>query len=342
MSALAEQLLEPLEAHEPPEARGVERDRVRMLVARADGAIEHARALDLPRFLDRGDLLVVNTSRTIPASLPALRPDGTRLDLHLSTPVRAGDANLWLAELRRAGGRFRDGRAGERLALPAGATARLLARDAARERFWVCELHLPEPLPAYLERHGRPIRYRHSRGDWPLDAYQTAFALVPGSAEMPSAGRPLSPALVTALVAHGVLVAPIVLHAGVSSLERAERPYPERFRVSAETARLVSATRAWGGRVVAVGTTVVRALETVARPDGSVEAGEGWTDLVVTPERGVRAVDGLFTGWHDADSSHLLMLEAIAGRELVARAYAAAVAAGYLWHEFGDAHLLLT
>ncbi len=174
-----------------------------------------------------------------------------------------------------------------------------------------------------------------------MGAYQTVFAREAGSAEMPSAGRPFTDALVTELVTGGVLVAPLVLHAGVSSPERDEPPFPERFRVPAETARLVGAVRSWGGRVIAVGTTVVRALESVALPGGAVRAGEGWTSLVVTPERGLRVVDGLITGWHEPESSHLLMLEAAAGRELLQRAYDEAAARGLAGHEFGDALLIL-
>ena len=158
---------------------------------------------------------------------------------------------------------------------------------------------------------------------------------------MPSAGRPFTSQLITALVARGIAIAPVLLHAGVSSLERGERPYPERFMVPEQTARLATATRRWGGRVVAVGTTVVRALETMARPDGSVEPGEGWTDLEVTAERGVRTIDGLLTGWHEPDSSHLGMLEALAEPALLERSYRAAAEGGYLWHEFGDMHLIL-
>ncbi len=158
---------------------------------------------------------------------------------------------------------------------------------------------------------------------------------------MPSAARPFTPELVTALVARGIVVAPLTLHAGVSSLEAGELPYPERFSVPPTTARLVNAARANGSRVIAVGTTVVRALETVALPFGHVEADEGWTRHVVTPHTGVRVVDGLLTGWHDPDASHLLMLEAIAGRDTIERSYAAALDAGYRWHEFGDVHLIL-
>jgi S-adenosylmethionine:tRNA ribosyltransferase-isomerase len=167
------------------------------------------------------------------------------------------------------------------------------------------------------------------------------FALEPGSAEMPSAGRPFTAELVTELVARGVHVAPITLHTGVSSPERGEAPYPERYRVPAATARLVNAAHLWGGRVVAVGTTVVRALETCAESDGAVGAGEGWTRLVLTPERGLRTVDGLLTGWHEPEASHLQLLEAACGSELLERSYQAARAHGYRWHEFGDVHLIL-
>jgi len=158
---------------------------------------------------------------------------------------------------------------------------------------------------------------------------------------MASAGRPFTPELVTALVARGVYVAPVTLHTGVSSPESHEPPYPERFRVPAATARLVNAVRSWGGRVIAVGTTVVRALESAAEIDGAVVPDAGWTSLVITPERGLRAVDGILTGWHEPQASHLELLRAVAGDELLQRAYGAALEHGYLWHEFGDSHLIL-
>lgn len=326
------------QAHEPPEARGLARDEVRMLVATRDG-LAHARARDLPAHLRAGDVLVVNTSATLPAALPARRADGAALELHLSTP----DApRRWVVELRRAGERFGGGRANETLTLPAGATARLLAPYLGGARLWLAELDTgARTLLEYLGRHGAPIRYGHARGRRPLADYQTIFALHPGSAEMPSAGRPFTHELVTALVARGIALAPLVLHTGVSSPEAGEPPYPERYAVPAATARIVNAARAGGGRVVAVGTTVVRALETVARADGSVAAGAGRTQHLVTPARGVRAVDGLLTGWHDPNASHLLMLEAVAGRALVAASYDAATRCGYRWHEFGDVHLVL-
>jgi S-adenosylmethionine:tRNA ribosyltransferase-isomerase len=128
---------------------------------------------------------------------------------------------------------------------------------------------------------------------------------------------------------------------GVASLEADEQPYPEHATLPRATAARVNATRAAGGRVVAIGTTVVRALESAVDPLGRVHAFDGWTDLVITPERGVRVVDGLLTGWHEPEASHLLLLEAIAGRELLELSYEAAVSEGYLWHEFGDVHLIL-
>ena len=341
MSALQFELPERLEAHEPPEARGSGRDDVRLLVARRDGGIVHTHFNELPSFLAPGDLVVVNTSATLPAAVQAQRADGSRLELRLSTPAPHGPSSYWIVELRRGGAPFGGARVGDCLTLPAGARAEILAPCAGGKRLWLARLDVPAQVEAYLQRHGAPIRYGYVPQEWPLDAYQTVYASEPGSAEMPSAGRPLTAELVARLVARGVLVAPITLHTGVSSPERHEAPYPERFRVTQETARLVNAVRAWGGRVVAVGTTVVRALETVAQPDGTVGAAEGWTSLVVTAERGVWAVDGLLTGWHEPEASHLDMLRAVAGDEVLRRSYAAAVRLGYLWHEFGDSHLIL-
>jgi S-adenosylmethionine:tRNA ribosyltransferase-isomerase len=197
----------------------------------------------------------------------------------------------------------------------------------------------------YLLKHGVPIRYSYVPRDWPLTAYQTVFAQDPGSAEMPSASRPFSLSVVAQLVSRGVLIAPLTLHCGVSSLEGEEDPYPEPYAVPPATADLVNHVRARGGRVIAGGTTVVRALETAALrsggADGRVAASAGWTSHVVTPETGVHAVDGLLTGLHEPRSSHLRMLAAFAGPELLGRCYQAAIDEGYLWHEFGDVHLLL-
>ena len=337
MSALAVTELAP--ASGPAESRGRARDDVALLVAtRGDHGLVAARFGDLPRFMRAGDLLVVNVSATLPAALAATL-DGRPVRVHLSAPLAD---ERWVVELRTADRRpLAPPPVGTRLPLAGGGLVSVRGRFATSERLSVAELRLPGGPAAYLARHGAPIRYPGRDDGWPLDAYQTVFARVPGSAEMASAARPFSHELVTELVTRGVVLAPITLHAGVSSLERDERPYPERYEVPATTARLVNAARASGGRVIAVGTTVVRALETVAAEDGEVAPGTGWTDVIVAPERGLRAVNGLITGWHEPRSSHLLMLEAVAGPDLVRRSYERAGELGFRGHEFGDAHLIL-
>jgi S-adenosylmethionine:tRNA ribosyltransferase-isomerase len=328
-----------LEAHEPPEVRGEGRDDVALLVARRhDLELVHARFRELPRFLSAGDLLVVNVSATLPAALET-RLGGKPLQLWLSTPTLDG---TWVVELRTSDRRpFPRPPLPARLDLPGGVDAELVARFAGSDRLAVARVELGEPLEDYLRRYGQPVRYVYVPERWPLAAYQTVFAREPGSAEMPSAGRPFTAELVTELVARGILLAPVILHTGLSSPERDEPPSPERFHVPATTAGLVNAVRSWNGRVIAVGTTVVRALETVAAADGSLSEGQGWTSLAVTPERGLRAIDGLLTGWHESASSHLELLEAAAGAELLERSYRAALEHGYRWHEFGDLHLIL-
>jgi S-adenosylmethionine:tRNA ribosyltransferase-isomerase len=346
VSALSFDLPKHLEATEPPEARGLDRDGVRLMVARrSDESITHASFRDLPDFLRPGDLLVVNTSATLPAAVPVQRADGrTLLELRFATPApeTRGDG-WWVVELRSADGSapFQRVREGERLALAGDRTIRIVAPYASGRRLWLARLGPGEPVHDYLARHGHPIRYGYVPAARDLPDYQTAYATEPGSAEMPSAGRPFTPQLITRLVAAGVQVAPLILHTGVSSLERDEEPYPERYDIPQSTARLVNAVRAWGGSVIAVGTTVVRALETVADRDGQVAPDAGWTNLVVTPERGLRAADGLLTGWHEPRASHLQLLEASAGLKLLARCYEEALERGYLWHEFGDSHLIL-
>jgi S-adenosylmethionine:tRNA ribosyltransferase-isomerase len=330
-----------LEARQPPEARGLGRDGVRLLVGRrATGEVSHHRFTDLPDLLRAGDALVVNTSATLPAAVPIA--DGRGLMAHLSTELPSG---RWLVELRRAAGKatapYGDGVAGQRYRLPGGGAV-TLREPYSTGRLWVATVDTAEAdVPAFLHRYGRPIRYAHVDRPWPLSYYQTVFARQPGSAEMPGAARPFTDRLVTRLVSAGVLVVPVLLHTGVASPEAHERPYPERFEVSAPTARALAAARAGGGRVIAIGTTVVRALESAARPDGSLLPANGWTDLVVTPERGVRVVDGVLTGLHEPRASHLDMLVAIAGADLLTACYTEAVTAGYHWHEFGDVNLLL-
>ena len=343
-----------LEATEPPEARGLARDGVRLLVSRGTPPqMSHHRFANIAETgaLAPGDLLVINTSGTLNAALDGVRSDGSALEVHLSTHL-PGD--IWTLEPRLPGPKgtlpFRDGHAGETITLPAGGTATLLAPYAMDRaalspesgvRLWLATLALPSPLEPYLARHGFPIRYGYVPRRWPAKYYQTVYATEMGSAEMPSAGRAFTPEVMTRLIARGVQIAPLLLHTGVSSLEDHEPPYEEYYRVPLATARAVNATHAAGRRVVAVGTTVVRALETATDEEGVAHPGEGWTPLVITAERGVRAVQGLLTGLHEPRASHLWMLEAIAGRAHIRAAYTEALRQRYLWHEFGDLHLLL-
>jgi S-adenosylmethionine:tRNA ribosyltransferase-isomerase len=359
---------------------GLDRDGVRLMVSRGTEVSHHAFTA-LPRLLGAGDLLVVNTSPTLAAAVDgtvgdarvvvhfSTRGDDGRWAVELRDPDGHGTTRV------RAGGP-----AGTRVRLPREVRLVLEEPLSARgERLWWARVLLPSPESAassapqgpsaaseavaeVLREHGRPIRYSYTERDQPLSVYQTVFALPSqdgaGSAEMPSAGRPFTARMVAELVSRGVQFAPVTLHTGVASAEAHEPPYPERFTVPEASARLVNAARAnregrgalpWkgaggrraGGRVIAVGTTAVRAVESATGPDGVVRARDGWTDLVVTPERGVRVVDGLLTGLHEPEASHLLILEAVAGRAAIDRAYEAAVEGRYLWHEFGDVHLVL-
>ncbi len=376
-----------LEAGMPPEARGLARDEVRLMVSyRSDNRIVHTHFRHIGAFLNPGDLLVINTSGTMNAALKATRighsssehsggaeetPESdASFELHLSTHL---PADLWIVEMREQSGNttrpFFDVRAGETFQLADGATVTLHMpylhhrgtflektlnqassapgntashpQPAAWSRLWIATLNVPYALPVYLERHGFPIRYSYVRDQWPLEYYQSVYVTEKGSAEMPSAGRAFTSELITSLVAHGVQVAPLLLHTGVASLEDFEPPYEEFYRVPLETARLVNAAREAGKRIVAVGTTVVRALESVTDDSRVTHPGEGWTSLIVTPQRGMRAANALLTGFHEPRATHMFMLEALASREHLRTAYQEALREGYLWHEFGDLHLIL-
>jgi S-adenosylmethionine:tRNA ribosyltransferase-isomerase len=344
MSALAFELPPAREAAEPPEARGLTRDGVRLMVARRDACeLAHATFAELPEHLRPGDLLVINVSATLPAATAARRSDGSEVRVHFSTPAPGLEDRWRVAELRSPdGSRPITGVTGESLELQSGGgILELAARYAASSRLMLARFDGPGTLDEHLWAHGEPITYGYLTRRWPLSTYQNVYATVPGSAEMASAGRPFTPELIVRLAARGVLIAPLVLHAGVSSPERHEGPFPERYEVPLQTARLLSATRQWGGRVIAVGTTVVRALESAAAGVSERGGRPGWTNLVVRPGVPLRAVDGLITGWHEPRASHLLMLEAIAGPELLRRSYHEALGHRYLWHEFGDSHLIL-
>jgi S-adenosylmethionine:tRNA ribosyltransferase-isomerase len=364
-SALAEpheldvDLRPELEAHEPPEVRGASRADVRLMVSRTAAAeVSHHRFGALPDLLLPGDLLVVNNSATLPAAVavpaaPAELGGSEPLTVHFSTAMPDGG---WLVELRSGRGSatapFGGGAVGLALELPAGAVLTLGRRFS--QRLW--HARLSTAVVPYLMHYGQPIRYSYVSRPWPIEAYQTVFATSPGSAEMPSAARPFTPEIVARLVSRGVTIAPLTLHTGVSSLEGGEDPYPESYDVPATTARLVNLTRQSGGRVIAAGTTVVRALESAALAHGTpipaarttawpvagpVGPAAGWTSHVVTGQTGVAVVDGLLTGLHEPRSTHLWMLAAFADCALLRQCYLQAAERGYRWHEFGDVHLLL-
>jgi S-adenosylmethionine:tRNA ribosyltransferase-isomerase len=369
--------IDDLTAAAPPEARGLPRDAVRLLVA-ADTdvgpVVSHTTFDRITEHLRPGDLVLVNNSATIAAEVDAWLEDRGPVVVHVATEL---DDCAWVIELRTSPdasravldahpgdevtlsrtGRAarRDARAGHRPGRRPGAPSqaemrlRLVAAypeagsspTGEGNRLWRAMSSGSCDLALHLERHGRPIAYGYLDRRYPLTAYQTVFGTMPGSAEMASAGRPFTTDLVTKLVAGGVLVAPVTLHTGVSSQEAGEAPQPERFAVSAPTASLVNQVRDRGGRVVAVGTTVTRAIESAVDETGTVHASAGWTDVVISPDRPARVVDGLVTGWHNPDASHLLLVESVAGAALTQRAYDAAVAERYAWHEFGDAGLFL-
>lgn len=336
-------------ATEPAEHRGLRRDGVRLLVARPTG-ITHRRFHDLTDELSPGDLVVVNTSQTIAAELTGRAEGNWPVVLHVATPL---DDGSWVVELRTApdgAEPILNARAGDRFSFGDDEAVRVELHEpypasysptGHGNRLWRAHVNSELPFADYLSRNGRPISYGYLSRHWPLSDYQTVFGQHPGSAEMPSAARPFTTELVTRLVSSGISVAPITLHTGVSSQEAGEGPQPERFSVPPTTARLVNQARATGGRVVAVGTTVTRALESAANDEGILTATAGWAELVLGPARPVRTVTGLISGWHNPDASHLLLVESVVGAELAQQAYDAAVAENYLWHEFGDSCLLL-
>lgn len=329
-----------LQATAPAEVRGITRDEARLMVSRGADHV-HACFYDLACFLQPGDLLIVNHSATIPASLPAAGSPGTFI-LNLSTNLGRG---LWIAEPR-----WSPAQPGP-LPLARGETiqagglvARLVAPYPGVPRLWFVQIE--GDVNAAMVQHGQPIRYGYVPQVYPLETYQTIFSSIPGSAEMPSAAYPFTERVLASLRAKGIQIAGIVLHTGVSSLEveiddvESHPLYPEVFEVPSHTAEAVNQARRKGQRVIAVGTTVVRALES-AYTGGRVRPMRGFTRLYVHPRRGIHTIDGLITGLHDPVTSHLAMLYALAGRDLIMSAYADAIREQYLWHEFGDSHLIL-
>jgi S-adenosylmethionine:tRNA ribosyltransferase-isomerase len=335
----------PAEATAPPERRGLARDGVTLLAARPGVVTRHV-FRDLPELLEPGDVVVVNTSATMPARLEARRSDGVRTPLHVATTLADGS---WVVEVRRPDNTGPDlgVEPGSVLQLPGGVRLVLVEgfpAPATASRLWRARSEPPVPAAAHLARHGTPIRYGYLSGPVPLVDLQNVYAVRTegmASAEMASAGRPFTESVLVRLMARGIAVLPLVLHAGVSSPELHEPPAPERFAVPDATARFVNSTRAAGRRVVAVGTTVTRALETATGEDGVTRPAAGWTDLVLGPDRPARVVTGLVSGLHAPEASHLQLLTAVAGPALVDAVYRTAVDQRLLWHEFGDSTLFL-
>jgi S-adenosylmethionine:tRNA ribosyltransferase-isomerase len=307
----------------------------------------------LPTFLHEGDLVVVNDAATLPASLRGRTASGSPIELRLLEPpeeafgaTRARVALLGAGDWRT---RTEDRpappalRAGEEITL-GDLRARVLASegreaavafDRAGARFW-----------SALYRAGKPVQYAHVRDELALWHVQTAFASRPWAAEQPSAGRPLTWETLLALRRRGVALARVTHAAGPSSVDGGEYdarlPRPERYDIPSETVRAIGEARAAGGRVVAVGTTVVRALEGSAmQRGGELAAGSGTTALVIGPGHRLHVVDALVSGLHEPGSSHFELLGVFAPADLLLEAHDHATRAGYLGHELGDSCLML-
>jgi S-adenosylmethionine:tRNA ribosyltransferase-isomerase len=331
-----------LEAHEPAEYRGTSRDDVRLLVTDPIHGARHARFDALADFLSPGDLLVLNDSMTFPAALHAKRETGEEILLHFAPLQSHGQADDARSDAALVEPRKSSVQPGDRFALPGGGRIVFIGLRRGSRRLWHAMIDVPLPYHAYFARFGKPIAYPHAKQDLQIDAYQTAYARVLGSSEMPSAGRPFTKAMFDRLSARGIEVAMVTLHAGVSSEERDELPIDEWRDVPLQTAAAVRRAKKHGSRIIAVGTTVVRALESSLDRMHRIIPSRGWTGLHITPNRPTCIITGLLTGFHEPASTHLAILEAVAGRRHVENAYAAALSECYLWHEFGDSHLLLS
>lgn len=334
---------------QPSEERGLERDEVRLMVSYQNShQIKHSVFKNISDFLVAGDTLVVNTSATLKAALPIELAGGKEGRLHLSTRQNAQE---WLVEVRQVIGtktqRYQGLKNGDKFALPNGGEVQIIApyyrENTLPEHLhlWRASFHLNTTIEAFLDQHGRPIKYDSIQKIYPASYYQTVFGEEAGSAEMPSAGRAFTPKVLSDLKEKGVNIVPVLLHTGVSSLEEGEQPYPEYFSVSETAAQQINLAKNNGSRIIAVGTTAIRALESATNEQGIVQAQSAWTNLYITPARPMRMVDGLLTGFHEPRASHLSMLEALSSLEHLDFSYQAAIKEGYYWHEFGDLHLIL-
>jgi S-adenosylmethionine:tRNA ribosyltransferase-isomerase len=332
-----------LEAHQPPEMRGLRRDQVRLLVLpRFEGEPVHTNFSALGDFLRPGDLLVVNNSRTLPALLHARDEAGNEVEIRLA---HRRSEDRWDALVLN--GRDHIGRAGMQLDFGQDLTARVLGPDPDLPFLWQVQFdQCCAELLDMIYRLGLPIRYDYVPAPLPLDLYQTVYAGQPGSVEMVSAGRPFTWELLLRLERQGIGLASLSLHTGLSSSrdEAIDATYPnyeEEYNVPEATAEAVNACHLRASRVIAVGTTVVRTLETVAKEDGTLLPAHGWTRLHIGAPHRLRAVDALLTGLHEPESSHLDLLSAFVPPERLKAVYLDAIHRRYLWHEFGDMNLII-
>jgi len=329
----------------PTEERNMERDEVRLLVTTNSGQTAHTTFNQLPGFLQKGDVLIVNTSATVPSALPVSLPGDKQGRLHVSTKL---NNNEWLIEIREVTGnktsRWHEGEEAMTLQLPLSQTVILKKKFYKNDHWlhlWIAEFNVNQPLQKYLSANAQPIQYEKLDRQYPLSYYQAFFSFHPGSAEMPSAGRGFTKNLVERLLKKGIVLAPVILHTGVSSLEENETPYPEYMEVDPVTASIINTAKSQYRRIIAVGTTAIRAIETAVNNEGLVLPYKGNTELFIDENYSMKVIDGLLTGFHEPKASHLNMLQSIAGYDHLDKAYKEAIREGYYWHQFGDLHLIL-
>ncbi|TLS34955.1 S-adenosylmethionine:tRNA ribosyltransferase-isomerase [Pseudalkalibacillus caeni] len=333
-----------LNAAVPPERRGVRRDHVRMLIlGRKSGVTQHDRFNRLEDYLKKGDLLVLNASRTVPAVLYAsLNREGNRNSDETEVRLaRKLDDSTWECLIVAE-----DLTEGDLLAFSTTLFG-TVSKVNANSPFATVSFSLSGPLLFdQIYELGEPVRYEYIKNDWPLDYYQTVYGNIPGSVEMASAGRAFTWEILFKLQKKGVKIAFIHLHTGLTYLlddkwHQSPEQNEEAYHISEEAARMINETKTAGGRVIAVGTTVVRALETAVDPSGQLEKSSGWTNLYIHPEYDLKIADGLITGFHEPEASHLDMLSAFIDPGYLHNAYQEAIERKYLWHEFGDINLIL-
>jgi S-adenosylmethionine:tRNA ribosyltransferase-isomerase len=329
-----------LRASLPAELRGLRRDGARLcVVERASGRITHTVVARMGEHLVPGDLLVVNSSRTLPAALRVHRASGQPVQLRPGA-LRETEWDALAVETAKPH-RNVALEPGETLRAPGELRLRVVEARRDAPLLWRMSVESGDLLRTLLS-DGEPIRYSYVPNPVPLEHYQTVYAGSPGSVETPSAGRHLTWELLGELRRSGVDLTDIVLHCGLSSFQDdavdLQKPLiEERFAVRHDAAERIN----HAARVIAVGTSVIRTLETAADGNGQVQPMSGWTRLVITPHTGLRVVDALLTGLHEPPATHLDMLGALLDVTLLERAYAEVRERGYLWHEFGDAMLIL-